>query len=174
MNRIAEFSKVSFAQYYGDWIDIFGAIPEECTDMNIKSIHCTIELPSRKTSGSAGYDFKCPFDIELKPGESIKVPTGIRCRICDGWALKLYPRSSLGFRYRMQLDNTVGIIDSDYFYSSNEGHIIAKICNDSKDDKILSIKSGDSFIQGIFERYGITVADDAEGIRDGGFGSTGR
>ena len=43
------------------------------------------------------------------------------------WVLKCYPRSGLGFKYRLQLNNTVGIIDSDYFYSDNEGHIFSKI-----------------------------------------------
>ena len=56
------------------------------------------------------------------------------------WVLKCYPRSGLGFKYRLQLNNTVGIIDSDYYYSDNEGHIFAKITNDSNEDKTLSLK----------------------------------
>jgi len=86
--------------------------------------------------------------------------------------LKCYPRSGLGFKFRLQLNNTVGIIDSDYYFSKNEGHIMAKITNDSREGKTVSVKSGDGFIQGIFVEYGITVDDDADGIRDGGFGST--
>ena len=88
------------------------------------------------------------------------------------WVLKLYPRSGLGFKYRLQLNNTVGIIDSDYFYSDNEGHIFAKLTNDSKEGKSLTIPAGDGFMQGIFLEYGITVDDEAEGVRNGGFGST--
>ncbi len=61
--------------------------------------------------------------FELKPGETIKIPTGIRVKINDGWVLKLYPRSGLGFKFRVQMNNTVGIIDSDYYNSDNEGHI---------------------------------------------------
>ena len=53
------------------------------------------------------------------------------------WVLKCYPRSGLGFKYRLQLNNTVGIIDSDYFYSDNEGHIFSKITNDSNENKTL-------------------------------------
>ena len=68
--------------------------------------------------------------------------------------------------------NTVGIIDSDYFYSDNEGHIFSKITNDSNESKSVSIQAGTGFMQGIFVEYGITVDDDAQGIRNGGFGST--
>ena len=90
----------------------------------------------------------------------------------EDWVLKLYPRSGLGFKYRLQLNNTVGIIDSDYFYSDNEGHIMAKITNDSREGKTMEISAGMGFMQGIFLEYGITVDDDARGIRNGGFGST--
>ncbi len=86
--------------------------------------------------------------------------------------LKLYPRSGQGFKYRLQLNNTVGIIDSDYFYSDNEGHIFAKITNDSNEEKTIEIKAGDGFMQGIFVEYGITWDDEAAEVRNGGFGST--
>ena len=88
--------------------------------------------------------------------------------------LLLFPRSGLGFKYRLQMNNTVGVIDSDYFCSDNEGHIFAKITNDSNEEKVLSIEEGDGFIQGIFMMYGITVDDDVKEVRNGGFGSTGR
>ena len=88
------------------------------------------------------------------------------------WVLKCYPRSGLGFKYRLQLNNTVGIIDSDYFYSDNEGHIFAKLTNDSKEGKIVEIAAGTGFMQGIFVEYGITVDDDVTDVRNGGFGST--
>ena len=131
-----------------------------------------IKLPARATRGSAGYDFFSPFAFSLKPGQTIKVPTGIRAQMEEEFVLKLYPRSGLGFKYRLQLNNTVGIIDSDYFYSDNEGHIMAKITNDSREDKTVEITEGMGFMQGIFLEYGITVDDDASEIRNGGFGST--
>ena len=90
----------------------------------------------------------------------------------EDYVLKLYPRSGLGFKYRLQLNNTVGIIDSDYYYSDNEGHIFAKITNDSNENKTVNIAEGTGFMQGIFIEYGITVDDDATEIRNGGFGST--
>ena len=129
MRRIAKFHKVSEEQFQKDWIDTFG---EQKT---VKEIYQDIKLPRRATAGSAGYDFFAPIDIALKPGETIKVPTGIRVEMEQDWVLKCYPRSGLGFKYRLQLNNTVGIIDSDYFYSDNEGHMFAKITNDSREGK---------------------------------------
>lgn len=90
----------------------------------------------------------------------------------EGWVLKVYPRSGLGFKYRLQMNNTVGIIDSDYYYSDNEGHIFIKMTNDSNEGKTVEVSQGSGFAQGIFLEYGITVDDDTEGIRNGGFGST--
>lgn len=84
--------------------------------------------------------------------------------------LLILPRSSLGFKYRLRLDNTVGVIDSDYFYSDNEGHIFVKITNES--DKELSINANTAFAQGIFVKYYTTCDDNVDTIRNGGFGST--
>lgn len=163
MKRIAKFEKVSKRQFEAAWEDTFG---------EKENVYDEIKLPHRATSGSAGYDFYSTLDFSLAPGESIKIPTGIRAKIDDGWVLKIYPRSGLGFKYRLQLNNTVGIIDSDYYNSDNEGHIFIKITNDSKDCKTLNINKGNAFAQGIFLEYGITVDDDADGVRNGGFGST--
>ena len=121
---------------------------------------------------AAGYDFYAPDTFVLEPGKTVKIPTGIRVEMEDGWVLKCYPRSGLGFKYRLQLNNTVGIIDSDYFYSDNEGHIFAKLTNDSNEGKTLEIAKGTGFMQGIFVEYGITVDDDTDEVRNGGFGST--
>ena len=168
MYRIAKFEKVSFEQFKKDCID---ACPQLAED-DIKEIYDAIKLPKRATAGSAGYDFYAPFQIVLQPGCTMKIPTGIRVHMEDGWVLKLYPRSGLGFKFRLQLNNTVGIIDSDYYGSDNEGHIMAKITNDSNEAKTLVVKTGDGFMQGIFVEYGITIDDDADEIRNGGFGST--
>ena len=111
MKRIAKFHKVSLEQFKKDWIDTFG-LDEEA---NIEEIYENIKLPRRATAGSAGYDFFAPVRLILAPGETIKIPTGIRVEMEPEWVLKCYPRSGLGFKYRLQLNNTVGIIDSDYF-----------------------------------------------------------
>lgn len=168
MKRIARFHKVSMEQFAAVMREEFPEYSEE----EIRNAYEAVRLPVRATKGSAGYDFCSPFAFSLAPGASVKVPTGIRAEMEEDWVLKLYPRSGLGFKYRLQLNNTVGIIDSDYFFSDNEGHIIAKITNDSLEDKTLKIRAGEGFIQGIFLEYGITVDDDASGIRNGGFGST--
>ena len=166
--RIAKFHKVSYEQFKDGYVDVFGSKEEE----HIQKVYEDIKLPKRATKGSAGYDFYAPVSITLKPGETIKVPTGIRAEMEWDWVLKIYPRSGLGFKFRLQLNNTVGIIDSDYFYSDNEGHIFVKITNDTNEGKTVEIPGGTGFAQGIFLEYGITVDDDATEIRNGGFGST--
>ena len=170
MKRVAKFEKISLGRFMKDWVDAQGNKPEHI----ITEMYNNIKLPERATKGSAGYDFYTPTGFILRPGESIKIPTGIRCKIEDGWVLKCYPRSGLGFKYRLQLDNTVGVIDSDFYYSDNEGHIFLKLSNDSNDEEVIHIKKGDGIAQGIFVEYGITYDDEAGGVRNGGFGSTGR
>lgn len=171
MNRVGEFEKVSYHQFYEAMSEI---IDTEYKDEFIRVSYDALELPKRATSGSAGYDFKAPFAFELQPGSTIKIPTGIRVKIEDGWWLGCLPRSGLGFKYRLQLNNTMGVIDSDYYYSDNEGHIFAKITNDSNEDKAIEVKAGDGFMQAIFIPYGITYSDSADGVRNGGMGSTGK
>lgn len=168
MKKVAKFEKVSFEQFKKDFKDCF----EGFSDGHIESIYEQIKLPKRATKYSAGYDFYTPVDITLAPGETIKFPTGIRSQIKGNWVLSLYPRSGLGFKYRLQLNNTVGIIDADYYNAPNEGHIMAKITNDTNEGKTVTLKMGDAFMQGIFLEFGITEDDNAEGIRVGGFGST--
>lgn len=167
MNKIAKFEKVSFEQFSEAWLKNF---PE--TD-DVKAIYDQIKLPKRATTGSAGYDFYAPADISIVKGKSVLIPTGIRSKIEDGWVLNIFPRSGLGFKHRVQLDNTVGIIDADYYNSSNEGHIMIKLSCDAHDDNHeVQVNCGDGFAQGIFIMFGITVDDEADGVRDGGFGST--
>ena len=112
------------------------------------------------------------MDFQLQPSETAKIPTGIRAKIQEGWVLEIFPRSGLGFKFRLQLNNTVGIIDSDYFNSDNEGHIFIKITNDTNEGKTVRVDSGKGFAQGIFMPFGITEDDNVDEIRNGGFGST--
>ena len=166
--RIARFEKVSFEQFMEGFMDCFG----ESSLEDVKEIYRKVKLPARATAGSAGYDFFAPVDLELAPGETVKLPTGIRVWMEPDWVLSCYPRSGLGFKYRLQLNNTVGIIDSDYYYSDNEGHIFAKVTNDTKDGRTVAVGAGCGFMQGIFTEYGITLDDHVEEVRNGGFGST--
>lgn len=167
MKRIAKFEKVSKSQFEKDWKDTFASEGDSW-----EQVYESIKLPRRATSGSAGYDFFTTHDLELAPGETIKIPTGIRAWMEEGWVLKIYPRSGLGFKFRLQLNNTVGIIDSDYYNAANEGHIFIKITNDSNEGRKLSMKAGEAFAQGLFIEYGITFDDECQAERKGGFGST--
>lgn len=157
MEKIARFYKVS---------------EQEFLKSGTKETFDGIILPKRATKGSAGYDFFAPETFSLSPKETVKIATGIRAEIKDGWVLAIFPRSGLGFKYRLSLDNTVGIIDSDYFNAENEGHIFIKMTNCG--DKTLTVEKGKAFAQGIFLPFGITFDDDCEKIRTGGFGSTDR
>lgn len=167
MNRIAKFEKVSLKRFIEDWTNEFSVSQEEAI-----AVYEAIQLPKRATRGSAGYDFFCPLSFDLKPQQTIKIPTGIRVRIEDGWFLAIFPRSGLGFKYRLQLNNTVGIIDSDYYGSDNEGHIFLKLTNDTNENKTVILKAQDGVAQGIFLPFGLTEDDCADTVRNGGFGST--
>lgn len=171
---IAKFEKVSFEQWKkdilsGDLKDLYSRFPEA----QLKKVYDEIKLPKRATSGSAGYDFYLPLPIlDIPVNSYITIPTGIRCRMDDGWALKIYPRSGHGFKYGVHLANSVGIIDADYYEAENEGHINVKLVNDSLLKKHIELSQGDAFCQGIFVPFGTTIDDEAEAKRTGGFGST--
>ena len=166
MEKVAKFEKVSFDQWWQSLKDIFEL-------EKITQCYNELELPRRSTKGSAGYDFFLPFDFKIFKGSSITLPTGIRCNIKDGWMLTCYPRSGLGFKYGVSLANTVGIIDSDYYYADNEGHIWVKLVNQSViGEEAIIIPKGTAYMQGIFIPYGITEDDVVTEKRTGGLGST--
>ena len=167
MQKVAKFNKVSEKQFTTDWCNATG-----CSVSDAKAVYQKIRMPRRATVGSAGYDFFAPEAFSLVPHETILIPTGVRVEISDGWVLQLYPRSGLGFKYRLQMDNTVGIIDSDYYFAENEGHIFVKMTNCNRQGRTLAVSAGEGFAQGIFLPFGITEDDDADGQRVGGFGST--
>lgn len=171
MKRIAKFYKVSRERFLEDFWDAFGEEGKR-NGWIAEEIYDQLKLPCRATSGSAGYDFFLPVPIRLNPGETVKIPTGIRAQMGEEWVLQIYPRSGLGFKYRLQMNNTVGIIDSDYFFSDNEGHIFIKVMNDGREGKRVELPAGAAFAQGIFLEYGITEDDDISNSRNGGFGST--
>lgn len=158
--QIGRFQKVSIDQFNKD------------TNNNDNTIYEDIILPKRATTGSAGYDFVCPFKITIKPGQNIKIPTGIRCQMEEGYVLSIYPRSSFGIKHHMFLSNTVGIIDSDYYYANNQGHIIISIINMGEHDII--INKGERFVQGIFLKFYTVQEEEINTSRQGGFGSTGK
>lgn len=188
LQKVAKFEKVSLDQYIESFRKL-GVDSTVLSDQKIEEAWKNIKLPTRASSGSAGYDFYLPMALYLAPGCSVVIPTGIRCRIDNGFCLKVLPKSGLGFKYRVSIGNTVGLIDSDYYYSDNEGHIMVKMVNDgylpthrefhyekfsdyeltiiknrvtsTQLDLIpMKLKTGDKFCQGMFESYFITVDDE--------------
>ena len=153
MKRVAKFEKVSYKQFEKDYLDTFGLAGDD-TSKRLRQ----------------GFDIRTPFSFTLKPGEVIKIPTGIKCRMNTEYVLMIYPRSGLGFKYQCNLVNGTGIIDCDFINSDNEGHIFIKLVNHG--DKEFSITSNAAIAQGIFLEYGITEDDHVEATRNGGFGST--
>ena len=162
MNR---FEKISKEQFNKDFRYPDGSIAGQ-------NIYNHISFPKRATTGSAGYDFFAPYDIEILPRQTALIPTGIRVILDDDKFLAIYPRSGLGFKYKMQLFNTVGIVDSDYSKSDNEGHIWVKFYNDSPDGKTIKVKAGEAMCQGIIQQFFKTEDDNTDGVRNGGFGSS--
>lgn len=163
--RVAKFEKISFDRFVQDWQKEYMGSEEWA-----RVVYDRIKIPQRATKFSAGYDFYSPLDFTLQPGNTIKIPTGIRCGMNTDWVLMIYPRSSLGFKYRLGICNTIPVIDADYYFSDNEGHIFIKLVNNG--DKPVHIEKGDAFAQGIFMEYGIVEDDHVEATRNGGIGST--
>ncbi len=157
---VARFTRVSKEQYEKDTRDY----PEK---MELEAV----PLPARATAGSAGYDFVCPCEVRIAPGERVLVPTGIRAEIDAGWMLMLCPRSGLGRKYGLRLSNTVGIVDSDYAFADNEGHILLALEHSSADT--VTVHAGERVCQGIFLPVALAEGDSAEARRTGGYGSTG-
>lgn len=155
-----KFEKISLEQYNADIPDIW------CSYEDIK-------LPQRATKYSAGYDIYSVCDFELRPRQTILIPTGIKFECDSDKCLLILPRSGQGFKYKVQLYNTVGLIDSDYYNNKkNEGHIWVKLYNDSPDGNTLSVKRGDAICQGIIIPYYKVDDDTSDEVRNGGFGST--
>lgn len=168
--RCGEFEKVSLRQFREAMASVWPMMSE----VAVLASYRAIELPSRATKGSAGYDIKAPFSFALEPDKQVIIPTGIRVKMQSDWYFSIFPRSGMGFKHGVQLANTVGIIDADYYDSDNEGHIFLKLTRQSGNEDTVFVNAGDGIVQGIFVPFGITYSDNADGKRNGGFGSTGR
>lgn len=166
----SKFEKVSYEQFEKDFEKNINSINEYSKE-NIEDIYNNIQIPSVSSRGSAGEDFYAPYDIILKSNQFCIIPTGIRCKMSYDLVMQIYPRSSYGIKHNMSLLNTVAIIDSDYYYADNEGHIMIAIKNNGK--KMLKIKKGDRFCQAIFTQFFHSLNVDIGGDRHGGIGSSG-
>ena len=132
------------------------------------------DLPTRATTGSAGYDFHSPVSFVVKPGETVEISLEVKVSINFGEFLLITPRSSLGFKgsNHVSITNTVGVIDSDYYNNEvNEGEIKARFHNFGTEDFV--VNKNDRVLQGIFMKYGLTCDDNVSASRTGGFGSSG-
>lgn len=155
-----KFERISFDQFIKD-------------DVHLLCDHHEIKLPKRATKYSAGYDIYSVKSFELKPRQSILLPTAIKIQLDPDKLLLILPRSGQGFKYKVQIYNTAGVIDCDYYNNeNNEGHIWVKLYNDSPDGETLVVKKGDAICQGIILPYYKVDDDTSDNIRNGGFGST--
>ncbi|MEC7860000.1 MAG: dUTP diphosphatase [Pseudomonadota bacterium] len=134
-----------------------------------------IPLPHLATDGSAGMDMRACIDdeLEVEPGETVLIPTGLAIYIADNkLAAVLLPRSGLGHKHGLVLGNLTGLIDSDY-----QGQVFISCWNRSKSTYV--IKPGERIAQMVFipvERVTFDVVDEfEETVRgEGGFGHSGR
>ena len=134
-----KFEKISFEQIKKDIVDH-------------KVLYESYSLPKRGTKCSAGYDFYSLYDYTLRPGEIMKIPTGVKVCMEEDDVLFLIDRSSMGFKYNVRMCNQVGVIDADYYNNNdNEGHMWIRIQNEGDKDYI--VKKGEAMIQGIFIKY---------------------
>ena len=154
-----KFEKISFEQFKKDI----------CDD---KKLYEEYSLPKRGTKNAAGYDFYALYDYTLRPGDIMKIPTGVKVQMEDDDVLFLIDRSSMGFKWNVRMCNQVGVIDADYYNNnSNEGHMWIRLQNEGDKDYI--VKKGDAMIQGVFLKY-LRVDNEEEINKDriGGLGST--
>lgn len=173
--RVGKFEKVSYEQFKKDWLNTYNESGDEelRTEEAIRDAYDTLNVPTRGSTGSDGYDFYSPLSFTLYPNEYIKIPTGIKIYMLEGFSLTCVPRSSVGNKYHCRISGTVALIDNDYYNNTkNEGHIMIAIRNEG--DKPFSINKGERFCQGSIRMGGITFDDNVNEIRNGGFGSTGK
>ncbi|MGT2934115.1 dUTP diphosphatase [Streptococcus catagoni] len=129
-------------------------------------------LPKRETAHAAGYDLKVAEEITIAAGDIKLVPTGVKAYMQAGEVLFLFDRSSNPRKKGLVLINSVGVIDGDYYNNAgNEGHIFAQMKNVT--DQSVTLKVGERIVQGVFVPYLLVDGDQADGVRSGGFGSTG-
>ncbi len=128
----------------------------------------TFKMPRRATKNSAGYDiFLNSFEaVIIQPRDFVVIATGLSSYMLPDEVLKIYPRSSLGFKYNVRLKNSTAIIDADF-----KDQIKIALYNPSESDSV-EIKPGQAYCQGIFQKYLLADDDDATEERTGGFGST--
>ena len=135
----------------------------------------TIPLPEYATDGSAGMDLRAALEenTDIKPGETLLIPTGLSIYIADpGMAAIVLPRSGLGHKQGIVLGNLVGLIDSDY-----QGQLFISCWN--RGSETFSIAIGDRLAQLVLVpviQAQFDIVDDFEQSQrgTGGFGHSGK
>ena len=140
----------------------------------IKKLNPSVQLPSYKTNGASGMDLMAFIEkpINLEPGKSCLVPTGLSVAFPDKYEIQIRPRSGLAAKNNIGVLNTPGTIDSDY-----RGEIKIILFNHSNDNFI--INKNDRVAQMVLTPIIKMELEETnelpESIRgDGGFGSTGK
>jgi dUTP pyrophosphatase len=143
-------------------------------DVKILDERMRSQMPHYATAGSAGLDLRACIDaaIELAPGQTVLIPTGLSIHLADpGFAAVLLPRSGLGHKHGVVLGNLVGLIDSDY-----QGEL--KISTWNRGQTAFKIEPFERIAQMVIVpvvqvQWNIVEAFDNSDRGQGGFGSTG-
>lgn len=167
MNKVATFQKVSFDRFFEDVLSVMPYVTQE----EAHEAYQQIKLPKRATQLSAGHDIYTPFDIQLGSGQDFRFPTGIRCKMNYDVVMLIAPRSSIGIKKNLMLNNTLGVIDADYYQASNEGEIWMALHNYGS--KPVHIDANDRVAQAVFVPYGVADVQIVFAARTNGIGSTG-
>ena len=131
-----------------------------------------IQLPTRGSKISAGYDFYLPCDLILQPGEKTCVWSDVKAYMQEGEVLMLHVRSSIGIKKGLMLSNITGVIDADYYNNpNNNGNIGIALYNYS--NETVELKRGERICQGVFIPFLVADNGNTDKERVGGIGSTG-
>ena len=140
----------------------------------IKKLKTSVQLPSYKTNGASGMDLMAYIDksIELKPGESCLIPTGLSFAFPEEYEIQIRPRSGLAAKNNISVLNTPGTIDSDF-----RGEIKVILFNHGKEN--FKINNNDRIAQMILTPVIKIDLEETSELPDsirgvGGFGSTGK
>lgn len=145
---------------------------EVVDDSHRKHPDTNIQLPRRGSRSACAYDFYCPEECLILPGETIMVWTDVKAVLPARYMLMLNVRSSMG-KNLISLANAQGWVDSDYANNpDNDGNIGLMLHNGG--DRPYIIHVGDRIAQGMIVKYYTMDDDFVDTQREGGFGSTGK